>query len=112
MYRPNAIVYHLHHQQYEKFSQQFYGYGVGFTAFLTKIIIENPKVILDLLKRLKPVLFFIFNPKSERHKGKREGYPKELNRLELLGMLYGPIAYIRSRYLMRMHKRINGISNF
>lgn len=101
VYRPDAIVYHSHHEQYEKFRKQFYGYGVGFTAFLTKSIIEKPSTFFDLLKRLVNGLNFIFNPKSPRHANKAAGYPRELNRLELLGMLYGPIAYFRSRRLVR-----------
>jgi glycosyltransferase involved in cell wall biosynthesis len=105
VYRADAIVYHSHHEKYESFRQQFYGYGVGFTAFLTKIILENPRVILGLLKRLVDGLFFIFDPQSPRHAKKEADYPRELNRLEVLGMLYGPIAYFRSRSLVRKNKR-------
>jgi len=104
VYRPDAIIYHSHHEQYERFRRQFYGYGVGFTAFLTKTMIENPKTIFSLLQRLASGLIFIFSPKSPRHAKKEAGYPKELNRLELLGMLIGPIAYFRSRYLVRKIK--------
>ena len=104
VYQPNAILYHSHHKQYEGFRNQFYGYGIGFTAFLTKIIIEDPKVILGLLQRFIAILFFMFNPKSPRHAKKKAGYPKELNRLELLGMLYGPIAYFHSLYLIHKNK--------
>jgi len=103
VYNPEAVVYHSHHEQYEKFRRQFYGYGVGFTAFLTKSITENPRIILDLLKRFVYGLNFIFNPRSPRHAKKDAGYPKELNRLELLGMLYGPIAYFRSKSLVRKY---------
>ena len=104
VYRPDAIVYHSHHKQYESFRRQFYGYGVGFTAFLTKSIIENPANIFGLLKRFMYGLFFIFSPKSPRHAKKKADYPKELNRLELLGLLYGPFAYFRSMYLVRKNK--------
>ena len=104
VYRPDAIVYHSHHEQYERFRGQFYGYGVGFTAFFTKIIIENPRTILGLLQRLMYGLHFIFSSKSPRHAKKRAGYPKELNWLEFLGMLYGPMAYFRSWYLVRKSK--------
>jgi glycosyltransferase involved in cell wall biosynthesis len=104
VYRPDAIVYHSHHKQYERFRRQFYGYGVGFSAFLTKIILENPRVIFALLKRLVDGLLFIFNPKSPRHAKKEAGYPRELNRLEVLGMFYGPFAYFHSRHLVRKNK--------
>jgi len=100
VYRPDAIIYHSHHKQYERFRRQFYGYGVGFSAFLTKSIIENPRIIFDLFQKLIHVLIFLFSPRSPRHAKKEAGYPKELNWLELLGMLYGPIAYFRSRHLV------------
>lgn len=104
VYRPDAILYHSHHEQYERFRDQFYGYGVGFSAFLTKIIIEDPRAFFGLLKRVISGLLFIFSPKSPRHAKKKAGYPKELNRLELLGMLYGPIAYFQSLYLLQKNK--------
>ena len=104
VYRPDAIVYHSHHEKYERFRRQFYGYGVGFTAFLTKIIIEDPRVIFSLLRRFVSGLKFVFSPSSPRHTKKEANYPKELNRLELLGMLYGPIAYFRSWYAVRKNK--------
>lgn len=104
VYRPDAIVYHSHHETYERFRQQFYGYGVGFTAFLTKIVTENPRVVLDLMQRFVYGLRFLFSSKSPRHAKKEADYPKELNRLELLGMLYGPIAYFRSWYLVHRNK--------
>ena len=112
VYRPDAIVYHSHHEQYEPFRRQFYGYGVGFTAFLTKSILEHPRVFFDLLRRLVYVLFFIFSPESPRHAKKEAGYPKELNRLEVLGMLYGPIAYFHSLYLVRKNKRHTNVKPF
>lgn len=107
VYRPDAIVYHSHHEEYQQFRQQFYGYGVGFTAFLTKCVIENPRVIPGLLRRLVHAVFFLFSPRSPRHAKKESGYPKELNRLELLGMLYGPIAYYKSWRLV--HRGKNGL---
>lgn len=112
VYRPDAIVYHSHHEQYERFRRQFYGYGVGFAAFFTKIILENPRIILHLLQRLVYGLFFILSPKSPRHAKKEAGYPKELNRLEVLGMLYGPLAYFHSLSLVRKNKRRNNVNPF
>lgn len=104
VYRPDAIVYHSHHKTYERFRRQFHGYGVGFSAFLTKIILEDPRVIFALLKRLVDGLVFLFNPKSPRHAKKEASYPRELNRLEVLGMLVGPFAYLRSRRLVRKNR--------
>ena len=52
VYRPDAIVYHSHHEEYQGFRQQFYGYGVGFTAFLTKCLLDDPRLVAGALARL------------------------------------------------------------
>lgn len=108
VYAPAAIVRHSHHREYEQFRRQLYGYGVGFTAFLTKQIIEHPATVLDLLRRLPYGLYFTLSGKSPRHGKKSTAYPRELDRLELLGMLYGPLAYLRSRRQVARMRRQHG----
>lgn len=101
VYRPDAIVYHSHHEQYTQFRRQFFGYGVGYTAFLTKIILEKPRILFDLIRRLLDGIYFLFSKQSPRHAKKQANYPKELNLLEILGMIYGPLAYFQSRAKVR-----------
>jgi len=101
VYEPSAIIYHEHHREFQKFAKQFYGYGVGFTAFLTKSILENPIHLFRLMMKVPAGLSFIFSPKSEKHQHKTANYPKELNGLELKGLLYGPVAYFRSRKICK-----------
>lgn len=97
VYQPGAIIYHSHHREYERFQGQFYGYGVGFGAFLTKCILEDPRTLFDLMRRLPYGLFFLLSPNSPKHESKTATYPRELDRMELKGLFYGPIAYLRSR---------------
>jgi O-antigen biosynthesis protein len=96
-YQPNSLVYHTHQRDYEMLRQKSYSYGVGLTAFLTKSLLDRPERMAEVGRRLPFALNHILNPRSSKNRAKAANYPSELSRLELKGMLYGPIAYIRSR---------------
>jgi O-antigen biosynthesis protein len=97
VYEPGAILFHKHRREYLGLQRQAYGYGVGLTAFLMKTIVENPLRIISFAGRIPAGLAYLFGPRSNKNAKKQGDYPKELNRLEREGMLYGPIAYLRSR---------------
>ncbi|MCL5256797.1 MAG: glycosyltransferase [Chloroflexi bacterium] len=94
---PGAILRHLHRGDYASFRGQLHNYGVGFTAYLTKCVIDNPVHFCHLLFRLPQALDYLFSPRSQRNAKKQDSFPKELTRTELLGMLRGPFAYLHSR---------------
>jgi glycosyltransferase involved in cell wall biosynthesis/GT2 family glycosyltransferase len=98
VYEPAAIVRHEHQREYDQFRRRMWGYGVGLTACLTKAIVENPSQLGPLLVRKLPRgLSYALSPRSGKNAKKQRDYPAELTRLELRGMLYGPLAYARSR---------------
>jgi hypothetical protein len=97
VYEPAAIVHHLHRRDYAGMRRQAYGYGVGFTAYLTKCLLDEPARGSDLVRRAPHGLRAIFSPGSAKNARKPSGYPSDLTRLELLGMLYGPLGYMVSR---------------
>jgi GT2 family glycosyltransferase len=97
VYEPAAILHHSHRREYAGLRRQAYGYGVGLTAYLTKVVLDHPRLIMDMALRLPAGLAHIFSSKSPKNKHKQADYPKELNTLERKGMLYGPLAYWRSR---------------
>jgi glycosyltransferase involved in cell wall biosynthesis/GT2 family glycosyltransferase len=98
VYEPAAIVRHEHQRAYEQFQRRVWGYGVGLTSCLTKSMIENPRLLGPKLLRLLPAgVRYALSPRSAKNESKQEDYPSELTRLELRGMAYGPIAYLRSR---------------
>lgn len=105
VYTPNAIVHHYHRRDYARLKRQIYNYGVGLTAFLTKCILEEPYRAVDLARRIPRGLWYTLSPRSPKNRKKARSYPRELSRLELKGMLYGPIAYVRSRKYMRVLAR-------
>jgi GT2 family glycosyltransferase len=97
VYEPRAMLFHKHRREYQGLRRQAYGYGVGLSAFLTKTIFDRPQRLLTLASRIPAGLAYLFGAQSNKNAKKLADYPAELNRLERLGMLYGPIAYLRSR---------------
>ena len=103
IYEPAAIIFHHHHRDYRKLRMQTFGYGAGLTAFITKTIVDKPTRVFDVARRIPSGILYILSPHSYKNVHKSEKYPKELNRLEYRGMLYGPIAYLRSRWQSRKY---------
>jgi glycosyltransferase involved in cell wall biosynthesis len=101
VYEPAAIVHHSHRRDYAGLRRTAYGYGAGFTAFLTKAILDNPRLLLDLLVKLPGGVLYALSPNSAKNNGKLSDYPRELTWQERKGMLYGPIGYLRSRWRAR-----------
>ena len=101
VYEPAALLYHPHHRDYAGLRKQMYCYGMGLTAYLTKSVVDQPILLFDLIKKIPDGIFFIFSSRSPKNGHKSTSYPKELTRLEWLGMLYGPLAYLRSWWALR-----------
>jgi GT2 family glycosyltransferase len=101
VYEPTALLYHLHRRDYMALRKQMYGYGIGLTAYVTKILLDTPRLLFDLIPKLPYGLFFTLSTRSPKNSKKSPRYPKELTILERKGMLYGPFAYLYSRWKMR-----------
>jgi glycosyltransferase involved in cell wall biosynthesis len=97
VYEPGAIVRHAHQREFEQFERRVWGYGVGLTACLSKALIEHPRLGWELLRKLPRGLAYAISPRSAKNEGKPADYPTRLTLLELRGMAYGPLAYLRSR---------------
>ncbi len=101
VYEPAAIVRHAHPREYTQFERRVWGYGVGLTACLTKALIEHPGLLPRLALKLPGGLIYALAPSSAKNESKPADYPRRLTRLELRGMLQGPLAYARSRRRQR-----------
>lgn len=97
VYEPRALVHHAHRVDYAALRRQIYGYGCGLVAVWLKTLTTNPALSVDFVRKAAPGLRFALSAKSSKNSRKLDGYPPELTWLELRGMLYGPIAYARSR---------------
>ncbi len=101
MYEPAALTHHFHRRTYTALQKQIHSYGRGFTAYLTKSILDDPQRLLYLVGQTPIAIDYLFSKESPRNENKALGYPIELTLRELLGMLYGPVAYMRSRQRVR-----------
>jgi O-antigen biosynthesis protein len=101
VYAPTAMIYHPHFREYERLRNLLYGYGMGLTAYLTKTIVDRPLRLLDFVRAVPYGLYFALSPGSRKNAKKQTGYPAELTRIELRGMLRGPDAYLRGRLRRR-----------
>jgi glycosyltransferase involved in cell wall biosynthesis len=101
VYEPAALVYHQHRRDYLSLRKQIYHYGTGATGYLTKIILDNPRLLFDFVSKLPYCTFCLLRAMLSKSSEKSTCYPKELIRLELKGMLHGLFAYIRGRIILR-----------
>lgn len=105
VYEPSSLVYHEHHRDYAKLRKQLYFYGASVTAYLTKIIMNNPLLLFQILILVPRGLSFILSSRSEKNQKKSAHFPPELTGLERKGMLRGPFLYIKGRW--RTHHLIS-----
>jgi GT2 family glycosyltransferase len=101
VYEPAALLWHKHHATYEALRRQSYGYGVGFTAYLTKCAVTSPRHGLRLLANIPAGLAFAMDRMRRHADNTMPSYPRELARLEMRGQLEGPFRYAQSRRATR-----------
>lgn len=100
-YEPGAIVQHAHRATYQELERQIYGYGLGFTAMLTAIMLRHPRHAVGLAMVLPAWLRSLRDPESAKRINRSAGYPPELARAELKGMVTGPFRYMKERRPLR-----------
>jgi glycosyltransferase involved in cell wall biosynthesis len=114
-YAPGALAHHLHRRDYDKLRKQVYGYGVGYTAYLTHLLLRYPVLWFDLLTKVPYDIVRVLLRRTPEEKAasssKRVGinatklkgvrkstnYPLDLTIVQIRGFLYGPFAYLKSR---------------
>jgi O-antigen biosynthesis protein len=96
VYEPAALVWHRHPRTERDLQRRVFRYGLGLGAMLAKHALAGQDR-LRILPRLPGGLVYLVHPGSGRNRRKGPGFPRRLTLLELLGVLMGPLAYIRSR---------------
>jgi GT2 family glycosyltransferase len=97
VYEPSAVVKHEHRREYEGLRRQAFGYGAGLTAYVSSVVWRRPARIAAVARRLPAATRYALDPASAKNARLPVDYPRELRRLELRGMLVGPLYYARSR---------------
>jgi glycosyltransferase involved in cell wall biosynthesis len=102
VFSPAALVRHFHYRDYNSLKKQFYGYGVGLTAFYTHCILKDPGCIFELVRQVPKAVAFIARRKKSPVV-QEEALPEELIRTKMNGLLRGPFDYLKS---LQVAKRI------
>jgi GT2 family glycosyltransferase len=100
-YEPTAITHHIHRRTIKELERQTYGYGVGFTALLCSLARDDWRHAAGVLRRLLPAVRSIASPTGAKNAKRTTGYPRQLARLELKGLVCGPLAYLWAQRTQR-----------
>ncbi len=98
VYAPSAVVWHSHRRDTRALCRQVFHYGVGLTAFLSKYLADF-HTAGEILTRVPSGARQIWRQWKPIAAGGRR--PAFLVFTEMLGMLSGPVAYLRGRRLVR-----------
>lgn len=96
-YEPAAIVRHEHRRDTAQLARQVYSYGIGLSAMITKRVLASRDERRAVVRALPAAVRYVLVSDSPKNAGKTTSYPKRLTAYELLGLAYGPVAYLRSR---------------
>jgi GT2 family glycosyltransferase len=113
VFEPGALVRHAETLSYEALRSRAFAYGVGLSAYLTKTIVDHPRVLADLAVKSPYAAYLMLSSRSPKHARKSSDFPPELNALELRGILSGPFAYVLGRArrrVLRSRRRARGRS--
>jgi GT2 family glycosyltransferase len=95
-YEPAALVRHRHRRTESAFLEQVFNYGVGLTALYTALIVEDPRHLLALARRVGVGLSHLLRSPPDRSSSTEPSYPRRTLIYQVAGMAYGPVAYGRS----------------
>jgi GT2 family glycosyltransferase len=105
-FAPAAIVHHTHRRDEAALERQIRGYGVGYGALLMALVLEDPRHlgrIAGTAGRAVRVLAAGYRDKAGRDRdepaggGESSTRNRELARMELRGMIAGPLVYLKTR---------------
>lgn len=96
VYQPQGIIWHYHRRSEEGMRRQAYCYGMGLGAYLTKLVIDDPRRALRLAVAFPAGILHMAGPTSEKTARLPSDYPRRLVWMERLGILAGVPGYLRS----------------
>jgi hypothetical protein len=107
-YQPAAIVRHAYRRDSESLRALMYDYGAGLGAFLTKIVVDRPELLLDIAWRIPFGAAHALRSRPSRRDGESHPLGNGLAARERLGMLAGPAGYLIERRRRRALYAVRG----
>ena len=104
-YVPSALVRHAHRRAQAEFKKQILGYGIGFAALFSSLIVEDPRHLWRIMKRVPLGLRLMLFPAGGRSPSVATSYPRWTQPVQMLGMAIGPLAFVRSAVRARKYRR-------
>jgi GT2 family glycosyltransferase len=95
-FEPAALVRHHHRRSEHAFMSQVWRYGVGLSAMLCAVVARDPKQLWPILRRVPDGVRHFVRPSRDRSRH-APTYPRRAVVVQIAGVLYGPLAYLRSR---------------
>jgi glycosyltransferase involved in cell wall biosynthesis len=107
VYQPTAMVAHYHRETLAELKTQLHNYSIGTTAHYTALILWKPRLLLSVLSLIPRAVIDNWPAKDPARMAAMRSSPAILVVTQLLGMLKGPLAYIRSSRVQRRLARQN-----
>jgi hypothetical protein len=101
VYEPRALLWHAYRGELSRLRRQMFDYGAGLTAYLTSVVLDQPRIALDLVPRLPRATRYALSAKSPRNPSSDFPFERKLVWAERLGMGYGPLGYVLSKRRLR-----------
>jgi glycosyltransferase involved in cell wall biosynthesis len=101
VYQPTAMVAHYHRETLPELKTQLHNYSIGTTAHYTSLILWKPRLLLSVLRLIPRAVKDNWPTKDPARMAAMRDSPAILVVTQLLGMLKGPLAYLRSSRLQR-----------
>ena len=95
-FEPGALVRHHHRRTKGALLKQVFGYGVGLGAMYSSVVRKDPRHVVAMLRRLPAAVSLLMRPRSERSVSTASSYPRSMLFLQIVGIAWGPVAYLRS----------------
>lgn len=95
-FEPAALVRHSHRRTEKEFMSQVFGYGTGLSALFTSLVVHEPRLLGEIVRRLPAGVRLLFRPRAGRSPSLAPSYPRRTALFQLAGIAYGPLAYARS----------------
>ncbi len=101
VYQPTALVSHYHRETLAELKTQLHNYSIGTTAHYTALIVWKPSLLLSLLRLLPRAVKDNLPWKDPVRAATMRNSPPALVITQFVGMLKGPLAYVKSSRLQR-----------